>query len=118
MLPAEYATDDTLFTGEHVFPWMFEEFGALRPLRAAAEQLAGREWPALYDPDVLRANDVPCAAMVYADDLYVDRALSEQTARAVGGLRYWITNEYEHNGLRADGQRILSRLIDLAHDRV
>ena len=25
-----------------------------------------------------------------------------------------MTNEYEHNGLRVDGERILGRLIDLA----
>jgi hypothetical protein len=28
-----------------------------------------------------------------------------------------VTNEYEHNGLRADGGRILGRLIDLARGR-
>jgi hypothetical protein len=26
----------------------------------------------------------------------------------------WLTNEYEHNGLRADGGRILDRLIAMA----
>jgi hypothetical protein len=29
-------------------------------------------------------------------------------------MRAWVTSEYDHNGLRADGERILSRLIDLA----
>jgi hypothetical protein len=29
----------------------------------------------------------------------------------------WITNEYEHNGLRADGERVLGRLIDLVKGR-
>jgi hypothetical protein len=28
-----------------------------------------------------------------------------------------VTSEYEHNGLRADGGRILTRLIDLARGR-
>jgi hypothetical protein len=28
-------------------------------------------------------------------------------------MRYWLTNEYEHDGLRADGGRILDRLIAL-----
>jgi hypothetical protein len=28
-----------------------------------------------------------------------------------------VTSEYGHNGLRADGERILSRLIDLARGR-
>jgi hypothetical protein len=30
----------------------------------------------------------------------------------------WLTNEYEHNGLRADGATILNRLIGLARGTV
>ena len=47
----------------------------------------------------------------------VERAFSEETAARVKGLRPWLTDEYEHNGLRADGERILGRLIDLARGR-
>ena len=54
---------------------MFEDYGALAPLREAADLLAEREWPRLYDPERLRANEVPVAAAIYADDLYVERAL-------------------------------------------
>ena len=111
--PSEYQDDVTLLTGEHVFPWMFEDFGALRPLQAAAEILAKEQWPALYDAERLRRNDVPVAAAVYADDIYVESRLSLETAGVVRGMRPWLTNEYEHNGLRADGSRILGRLIDL-----
>ncbi len=42
---------------------------------------------------------------------------AEETAAAVRGLRAWITDEYEHNGLRADGERVLGRLIDLVRGR-
>jgi len=113
MLPSEYEAPD-LFTGEHVYPWMFEDYGGLAPLREAAELLAEREWPRLYDPDALASNEVPVAAAVYTRDMYVERAFSEETAERIRGARTWITNEYEHNGLRADGKRILGRLIDLA----
>jgi pimeloyl-ACP methyl ester carboxylesterase len=116
-MPAAYADEPALMTGEHVYPWMFDEMSALVPLREAAELLARHEWPALYDADVLAANDVPAAAAVYTDDMYVERAFSEQTAAAVHGLRTWVTSEYEHNGLRADGGRILGRLIDLVRGR-
>jgi pimeloyl-ACP methyl ester carboxylesterase len=109
--------EDLELTGEHVFPWMFEEYRALAPLREAAHALAEREWPRLYDEDVLRANEVPAAAVIYAEDMYVERAFSEETAALVRGLRPWVTNEYDHNGLRADGERILGRLIDLARGR-
>ena len=96
---------------------MFEDYGALAPLREAAEILAAHEWPRLYDPDRLAANAVPAAAAIYAEDPYVERAFSEETAAAIRGLRPWVTSEYDHNGLRADGDRILGRLIDLARGR-
>jgi pimeloyl-ACP methyl ester carboxylesterase len=114
LLPAEYADDPTLFTGEHVYPWMFEDEPALRPLAGAAEILAHHEWPRLYDEQQLERNEVPAAAAIYANDIYVDRELSEETAARVPGLHAWLTSEYEHNGLRADGARILDRLISLA----
>src|SRR4051794_4177039 len=41
VMPEEYATTPELLTGEHVFPWLFEDYAALRPLREAAEILAG-----------------------------------------------------------------------------
>jgi pimeloyl-ACP methyl ester carboxylesterase len=116
-MPAAYAEDPTLMTGEHVYPWMFDEMNALAPLREAAELLARHEWPRLYDAGALAANDVPAAAAIYTDDMYVERAFSEETAAGVRGLRSWVTSEYEHNGLRADGGHILGRLIDLARGR-
>lgn len=96
---------------------MFEEFGALTPLRDAAAILAAHEWPRLYDPAVLAVNEVPAAAAIYTDDLYVERVFSEETAAQVRGLRPWVTSEYEHNGLRVDGARILDHLFDLARGR-
>jgi pimeloyl-ACP methyl ester carboxylesterase len=116
LLPSEYEAPE-LLTGEHVYSWMFEDYGALAPLREAANLLAEHEWPRLYDPEKLAANDVPAAAAIYADDPYVVRAFSEETAAAIRGLRPWVTNEYEHNGLRVDGDRILGRLVDLARGR-
>ena len=109
--------DGLEFTAEHIYPWMFEEYGALAPMRAAAEQLAAHEWPRLYDPDVLRSNTVPIASAIYTEDLYVERAFSEETAALVPNLHGWVTSEYDHNGLRADGDKILSRLIDLVRGR-
>jgi pimeloyl-ACP methyl ester carboxylesterase len=97
------------FTAEHILPWMVEF--------EAADALARHEWPRLFDEDVLRANTVPVAATIYTDDLYVERAFSEQTAAMMPNFHAWITSEYDHNGLRVDGERILGRLIDLARGR-
>jgi hypothetical protein len=71
----------------------------------------------LYDEAQLARNEVPVAATIYVDDLYVERAFAEETASVVRGLRTWITNEYAHNGLRADGERIVGRLIDMVKGR-
>ena len=108
------ARDPLLFTGEMVYPWMFDDYVELRPLKAAAELLAAMaDWPALYDIETLRHNTVPCAAAIYADDMYVERTFSEETAAAIPAMRTWITNQYEHNGLRADGETILDRLLKM-----
>ena len=116
LLPVEIG-ECGYFTAEHVYPWMWEDYGALRPHRAAAAILADHPWPALYDADQLRRNEVPVAATIYVNDLYVERDFAEETARAVRGLRTWQTDEFEHNGLRADGERVLGRLIDLMRGR-
>jgi alpha/beta hydrolase fold len=101
-----------LFTGEMIYPWMVDADPVLRPLRAAAEMLAERDdWAMLYDPARLAASEVPAAAAVYYGDMYVDRGFSMRTARALGGLRPWVTSEYEHDGLRVSGDKVLGRLI-------
>ncbi|WNO70933.1 alpha/beta fold hydrolase [Streptomyces sp. AM8-1-1] len=104
-----------LFTGESVHPWHFEVDPALRPLRECADALAARtDWEPLYDATRLAANQVPVAAAVYHDDMYVDTEHSLRTARTVRGLRTWVTDEYEHDGVRASGSRVLDRLLGLA----
>jgi pimeloyl-ACP methyl ester carboxylesterase len=102
------------FTGEMIYPWMIDADPVLRPLREAAGILAERDdWPPLYDPTRLAANDVPVAAAVYYNDMYVDREFSMQTARAIRGLRTWVTSEYEHDGLRVSNGTVLNHLIGL-----
>jgi len=113
-LPDAYASDPTLLTGEHIFASMFDDLAGLAPFRDAAELLAVRPWPRLYDPEVLARNEVPCAAAIYVNDMYVPRVYSEDTARRVRGLRPWITNEYEHDGLEVSGPKVLDHLIALA----
>jgi pimeloyl-ACP methyl ester carboxylesterase len=107
--------DPLLFTGEMMYPWMFEQIAALRPFAGAAELLAtADDWPALYDLARLAANEVPVLAAVYADDMYVDAGLSLETAATVGNVRTWVTNEHEHDGLRTSGEAVLGHLMEMA----
>ncbi|MFH8569860.1 alpha/beta fold hydrolase [Streptomyces sp. NPDC017993] len=100
------------FTGEMMYPWLFDSDPALVPLKETAQALAERtDWPDLYDAGRLAANTVPAAAAVYFDDMYVDTAQALRTAERIRGLRVWVTNEWEHDGLRVSDGAVLDRLI-------
>ena len=108
-----------MFTGEMIYPWMFDLDPALRPLREAAEILANAgDWPPLYDPARLAVSEVPAAAAVYFRDMYVPVDLSLRTASAIRGLKPWVTSEYEHDGLRVSGGRVLGQLIAMNRGEV
>ena len=116
-----FAPDATplLFTGEMMYPFMFREIAALRPFEEAAHLLAeAGDWAPLYDPARLAGNEVPLVAAVYHDDMYVDADLQLVTARHVGHTRVWVTNEYEHDGLRVSDAKVLARLMDMAAGRI
>jgi pimeloyl-ACP methyl ester carboxylesterase len=104
------------FTGEMIYPWLFEEDPALIPLAAAADRLATKsDWKPLYDPERLAANEVPVAAAIYFGDMYVDRDMSLATAAAIGNVRPWVTSEYAHDGLGRE-ERVLDRLLTMVRD--
>lgn len=99
-------------TGEMVFPWMFDDYAGLRPLKEVAELLAGKEdWPPLYHRDWLRFNGVPCVAAVYERDLYVPLDLSLATAAAIPNLHVIVDPVREHTAVR-DSADISEQLFD------
>jgi pimeloyl-ACP methyl ester carboxylesterase len=116
LLPDE-VVEKRYFTAEHIFEWMWDDFGALRGHRDAARILAEHQWTRLYDPDQLARNEVPVACTIYVNDLYVEREFAEETAAEVRNVRAWITNEHEHSALRNHGEAVLDRLINLVRGR-
>lgn len=114
VIPEQYGSDVTLFTGEHVFPWMFEEDPELALFAPVAHALAEEDWPRLYDVDRLSGNTVPAAAVIYTDDMYVPARFSLETAAAVRGLRTWETDRYQHDALRTSSVAVLDHLFELA----
>ncbi|KAK7394712.1 hypothetical protein VNO78_15247 [Psophocarpus tetragonolobus] len=107
-----------LFTGEMIFPWMFDEIHALKPFKDAAHILTEKkDWPPLYDVQVLNNNKVPVAAAVYYEDLYVSFKLAMETASQIAGIRLWITNEFMHSGLRDDGSKVIDHLLGMLNGR-
>ncbi|XP_058100166.1 uncharacterized protein LOC131245026 isoform X2 [Magnolia sinica] len=107
-----------LFTGEMIFPWMFDEIHALRHFKEAAHLLATKEnWPPLYDVASLNNNQVPVAAAVYYEDMYVNFKLAMETSAEIAGLRLWVTNEFMHSGLRDGGGQVLDQLLGMLKGR-
>lgn len=104
-------------TAEHTFKALIEEDPALAPAMPAVEELSTRAaWPRTYDRDVLAKVDVPVAALVYNDDIYVPRVLSERTAGLLKNPRLWITSRMHHDGLRANGENVFAGLKQLMDD--
>lgn len=104
-------------TGEHMMRRIFDEDPYLAPLAQATDILASRtDWPAVYDPQRLAENTVPVAAAIYYDDMFVPRELSLDTAKRVRGTRTWVTNEYQHDGVRASGGAVFDHLLSLIRD--
>ncbi len=109
-----------LLTGEHVFSWMADDYAWLRPLKPAAELLAAKaDWGPLYDREALGQRDgPPVAALVSYEDIYVERVFSEETAAMLGGrARLWITNEFQHSGLR-DDPSVFERLLAMSKGEI
>jgi proline iminopeptidase len=106
-----------VFTGEMMFPWMLDEIRSLRPFATAANALAEHDdYTTLYDEQRLASNEVPVAAVGYFDDMYVDIGYSLDTEKRLGNSHLWVTNEYEHDGIRQDAT-IVRRLIDTVAER-
>jgi pimeloyl-ACP methyl ester carboxylesterase len=102
------------FTGEMIFPWMFDDYIHLREFKRVAEALARHDtWTDLYDYERLKQNRVPCAAIIYEDDMYVSTEYSLRSAASIGNLLIHRTDSYMHSGLRDAGGQILQLLSGL-----
>ena len=117
-------TRPTLFFGEMVFPWMANDYAECHGVgcTALANALASKaDWLPLYDGDhirkVLGNGTSRAAAAVYYDDLYVDFECSMKVAARGGPFekcKVYITNEYQHSGLRDDGANLFTKLYGMA----
>lgn len=120
-----------LFFGEMVFPWMTNDYEEVsgRGMVALSEALATKDdWLPLFDAKNMRRaliggdnwNEPPktkAASVSYYDDMYVDFDCAMKLVKRDGpmeGVKVWITNEFQHSGLRDDGANILSKLVSMA----
>lgn len=105
-----------LFTGEAVFPWMFEQMHALQAFRPAVDLLMeDTHFGVIYDEAQLAQNEVPVQSVVYFDDMYVDASLSLDTLSRLGNAHAWVTNQYEHDGVH--GNEVFAHLYKTMLDQ-
>lgn len=124
--------EPTLLVGEVVFPWMtdgdYVELSGLS-MRALAHSIATKDdWGKLYDVTKMKrvlAKDgtgvSKAAAAVYYDDMYVDFDASIEVTKRGNPLEHcsvWITNEYQHSGLRDDGATIFGKLLGMCKGEI
>ena len=111
------STNPVLFTGEMIYPFMFDSFAELKKLKTVGEILArADDWPELYDWDQLAKNEVPVYAAVYYDDMYVDFDLSMETARKIKSCKTFVTNAMYHNALRSKAEEVVKAVWALRED--
>ncbi|NLS08557.1 alpha/beta hydrolase [Nesterenkonia sp. MY13] len=109
--------ESPLLTGEMIFREHVQLDPVLAPLFETADALAAVEdWDPLYDLVQLARNEVPAAACVYSEDVFVDRDLSLETAGRVAGLSVYETDEFHHDGIHDDGASILRELLRRTED--
>ncbi|KAL6709455.1 hypothetical protein ACN47E_001390 [Coniothyrium glycines] len=100
------------FTGEMIYPFMFDDYPELKKLKTVGELLAQeKDWPKLYDAEQLNKNEVPTYAAVYVDDMYVDYNLSMETAQTIKGCKPLITNSMYHNAIGAKTDDVLKEIF-------
>ncbi|KAF9444053.1 alpha/beta-hydrolase [Macrolepiota fuliginosa MF-IS2] len=107
--------DPIYFTGEMIFPAMFDDYVNLRPWKQAAELLAqDATWEPLYDLKQLSENKVKVSTATYFDDMFVDFNLAQDTASKIKGTEQYITNQLFHGGIGEDPKDVFKRLFQIS----
>lgn len=123
--------DPCLFFGEMVFPFMshgdFNELSHLG-MRLLSEALAEKkDWLPLFDETNMRSallglkRKTRASAACYYDDMYVDFELSMKLVQRgcpLEGVKVYVTNEYQHSGLRDDGANIVNKLVAMSKNQL
>ena len=97
-------------------------------MKSLAQAIARKnDWSPLYDADAMRKNlssagSCKAAAAVYFDDMYVDFDECMKVAKThtspLAKCKLYITNDYQHSGLRDDGATIFSKLLGMARGTI
>ncbi|KAK5126376.1 hypothetical protein LTR85_010612 [Meristemomyces frigidus] len=105
------------FTGEMIYPSMFEDYTELRKVQDVAEMVASdADWGPLFDEVQLAKNEVPVYAASYFEDMYVDFDLSMETAAKIKGCKVFTTNVMFHDAIRSKMEEVVKQAFALRDD--
>jgi hypothetical protein len=114
-MKAQAGTVPVYFTGEMIFPDMFNDYANLRLWKGAAEILAKDDsWAPLYDLEQLAKNEVKVSAVTYFNDMYVDFNFAQQTAAKTKNTEQYITNQLVHDGISEDPGDVMKKLFKIS----
>lgn len=107
------------FTGEMIYPWMFEDYCELRKVQDVANRVAADpDWTPLFSEEQLAKNEVPVYAASYVEDMYVDFDFSMETARKIKGCKVFATNVMFHDAIRSKMDEVIKQAFALRDDLV
>lgn len=100
-------------SAEHVYPFHYDQFHALQPLKEAAKLLAKKDdWLPLFDLRQLSNNEVPISSLSYDKDMFIDWKLSQDTVLKMGRKNIHVDNDPElmHTAVKDKWEIVLPRL--------
>ncbi|KAF8863464.1 alpha/beta-hydrolase [Acephala macrosclerotiorum] len=107
------------FSGEMIFPFLFDIFPELEKLAPVADILAKYPgWTELYNQWQLARNEVPLYAATFVDDMYVDFDLAQDTAKLVKNCKQYITNGVYHDAVKSKTDEVMKQLFALRDDSI
>ncbi|EEH38174.2 proline iminopeptidase [Paracoccidioides lutzii Pb01] len=114
-----FAGDPVYFTGEMIYPHMFESSSELSKIKPASDIIAAYDgWPDLYDEEQLAKNEVPVYSATFVDDMYVHFELATETATKIRNCKQFVTNVMYHNAIRENTDELVKQLFALRDDTI
>ena len=103
---------DLPLLGNHFFRTHFEEDPALIPFFEEVDKVHRMDTLKAQAQDV-SANEVPTAALLFKQDLFLPYELTRKSATRVGNLKLWVHDEWFHDGLWTHGPEVVNTLFDM-----
>lgn len=103
---------DLTLLGNQFFTTHFEEDPALRPFFQAVDEVHRMDSLKAQSGDV-SGNQVPAAALLFTNDVYLPYELSIQSAAKVGNLQVWTHGQWLHDAIWVHGDAVAKGIFGM-----